>query len=182
MNISYRTRVGYRSYPLARDRWACSVLRYPWHLPQRLVIDYWGADGTYWGEVNLFSFVSHPATISPDRESVTYYFQSIPPDTFRELSYTMGSGPIGSIHKFSRPTIHLSSAHLPGPFYIYNSTVDPRDGLQSRVDVDRSEWYSTVGGIPACPYTIRPWNWNDVNPPFDWDYYGPGHVSVTPPP
>jgi len=182
MNVSYRTRLGYRSYPLARDRWACSIFRYPWHVPRKMVIDYWGSPGNFWGEVALFHPVSHDVDVDAGRELVTYRWPQYTPDTFRELSVTFGSGPIGSINKFTRPTIKLSSAHLPFPFYIYVSTVDPRDYLHANWEVSRSEWYATVGGIPNCPYDIHPAYWNAYDPPFDWDYYGPGHVPVTLPP
>lgn len=168
---SYRTRLGYRSYPLARDRMACSVFRYPWMVPRTMSIEYWGSPGNFWGEVALFNPISYDADIDASRELVTYRWPQYIPDTFRELSLTVGSGPIGSLTKFSRPTIKLSSAHLPFPFYIYVSTVDPRDGEHSTWMVDRSEWYATVGGIPACPYDVHPTWWDDYPTPFDDAYY-----------
>lgn len=178
MQMSYRTRLGYRSYPLARDRWACSVFRYPWFVPRSMTFDYWGADGTAWGFMNLLSPISGDVVVDAAREQVTFTWWPITPDFLFSLRMVWGSGPIGDVVKYTRPTIQFFKFSFPGGPFDYTSTVDARDGEHANWLVSRSEWYTTVGGQPACPYDFHPTWWDDYPIPFDQAYYGPGHVVV----
>lgn len=167
---SISTRLGYISYPFAKDRWVNQASQCPHFLPRRMVQPGLATSGTNWDFCALYEPLSNDVIVNDDRNSCRWVWMPLVPNPDRNLFADLQVFFVNTI--FQQWTIKITINWLdPVGFFQWFSFCKPRNWDKS-YEIFADQWLpgSTIippGGItPAYPFRIYPARWNDYPTPY----------------
>lgn len=161
---------GASDYEVLPDRWPSEGHWYPDWPPARVVLGYWGSNGTLWGDFAYFDPMSRQGVVHDDRDTIRWYFDPLIPDFQRTAWYQVQTTRLGLDTFRMRRRIQLNYSH---PLFLYRYVSEfstdfhlPRQPFEN-VDyfLTASQWQQYPNSfppptlIPRCPYDITPAYW-----------------------